>query len=255
MPSPAACPASSSRRMTSCSGPLSSRGGRVAAQGRRLAQDAEPERLVGAGQRLGRGAAEPRGDPLAQVARRRPGTPTAAGTRRATGRRGGPGRRPPRRPSWSCRCRARRAPAARRRGASTAACWRSSRTGASATRPGARRRVSTQEFHHTPPTAPPAQPVPSQRARRQVDPAAAERAADQRRALRPPVGQRLVLQPRGRVTHRPGRRATRSWRRRTRTSPGRPGAAPWRPPSRRRRRRSGPSPRGSASTTSRTASS
>ncbi len=80
----------------------------------------------------------------------------------------------------------------------TAACWTSSRSGASATRPGARRRVSTQELHHTPLTRSPAA-VPSHRARAMSTRPDAERAADQGRALGPPVGQRLVLQPRGRV--------------------------------------------------------
>ena len=45
----------------------------VADQGRRLAQDAEAERLVGAGQRGGRGAPEPGRDGVAQAGGREPG--------------------------------------------------------------------------------------------------------------------------------------------------------------------------------------
>ncbi len=52
--------------MTSCSGPLSSLGVGFAAQGGRPAQDAEAERGRGAGERLGRRPAHPRGDPVAQ---------------------------------------------------------------------------------------------------------------------------------------------------------------------------------------------
>ena len=59
--------------MTSCSGPLSSRGVGSPRRAAACAQDAEPERLVGAGQRLGGGAAEPRGDGVAQPGGGEPG--------------------------------------------------------------------------------------------------------------------------------------------------------------------------------------
>ena len=58
--------------MTSCSGPLSSRGAGVPAQRSRLTKDAETEGLVGPGQRFGRGAADPGGDPFAQLGGGRP---------------------------------------------------------------------------------------------------------------------------------------------------------------------------------------
>ena len=85
---------------------------RVAAQRRRLAQDAEPERLVGAGQRLGGGAAEPGGDGVAQPGGREPGRRQQQAAVGARPRRARPGRPPPRRPRWSCPCPGRRAPAA-----------------------------------------------------------------------------------------------------------------------------------------------
>ena len=52
--------------MTSCSGPLSSRGRGVAGEGRGLAQHPEAEGLVGAGERRRRRAAEPGRDGVAQ---------------------------------------------------------------------------------------------------------------------------------------------------------------------------------------------
>ena len=92
------------------------RGG-VADQGRRLAQDAEAERLVGAGQRGGRGATEPGGDGVAQPGGREPGRgeqEAAVGRGLAAPRPAGPR---PRRRRWTGRCPGRRAPAAPGRGA------------------------------------------------------------------------------------------------------------------------------------------
>jgi hypothetical protein len=48
-------------------GPAEEPGGGVPAQGGGLAQDAETKRLVGPGERLGRGASDPGGDAFAQI--------------------------------------------------------------------------------------------------------------------------------------------------------------------------------------------
>ena len=122
---------SSSCSTTSCSGALSSRSGAAYSSGGGVAAGPGRRRRSGTSSSacVDSGAAEPRGDPVAQLlgglAARRSAPAPGRGRRRAARC----GRRSPRPASWSCRCRGRPAPAAARPAWSTTRCWCSSRRG------------------------------------------------------------------------------------------------------------------------------
>ena len=176
---PDACPARRSRRIASCSGPLSSRG-RVAAQRRLGAQDAEAEGLPRASEGQRRRSPEPRRHLLSQrpcgsprgghdEALVRAGTLETASTTSSTARVDLPVPGPPRTRSTAAV-------------ESTTRRWDSSRHTSPTRCAGARRRMTTAGFHHELPTA-----------RRTDGPPTAPRVVWTRRMpLRPPTAQRTV---------------------------------------------------------------